>query len=145
MNKPLLPPLASVLKGEKPIALTEGFQPGDLLHLLADVVGRPAGTVLPVLGYCLCVDAQGQPYALRAYVPLSPAFATTYAGREAARFPEPGQQERWLGGVQLYFTELDLTDHAHELRLERIGGGILIAMYPTAQHVHRSITLRKAS
>ena len=138
MDKPLLPPLASALKGEKPISLLDGFQPGDLLHLLAEVVGRPAGTVLPVLGYCLCVDAQGQPYALRAYVPLSPAFATTYAGREAARFPEPGQQERWLGGVQMYFTEVDMTDHAHELRLERRREALVIAMYPERQQLRRA-------
>lgn len=136
MEKPLLPLLASALKGEKPILLTEGLLPGDLLHLKAEVAGRPKGTVLPVLGYCLCLDAQGQPYALRAYVPLCPAQATTYAGREAARFPEPGQQERWLGSVQLFFTELDLTDHAHELALERRREGLLIQMYPERQQ-HR--------
>lgn len=133
MEKPLLPPLASALKGEPPIPLTEGLREGDLLHLLAEVAGRPQGTVLPVLGYCLCVDAQGQPHALRAYVPVCPAFATTYAGREAARFPEPGQQERWLGGVQMRFSEIDLTDHAHELALERRREGLVIAMYPARQ------------
>jgi hypothetical protein len=138
VNKPLLPALPSALKGEKPISLTEGFQPGDLLHLLAELVGRPTGTVLPVLGYCLCRDAQGQPYALRAYVPLCPAFATTYAGREAARFPEPGQVERWLGGVQMYFTELDLTDHAHELKLERRREALVIQMYPERQAMRRA-------
>jgi hypothetical protein len=57
MEKPLLPPLASALKGEKPLSLVEGFREGDLLHLKAEVAGRPKGTVLPVLGYCLCVDA----------------------------------------------------------------------------------------
>ena len=134
MEKPLLPPLASALKGEKPILLAEGFLPGDLLHLRSEVVGRPAGTVLPVLGYCLCVDAQGQPYALRAYVPLCPGGATTYAGREAARFPEPGQRERWLGGVPMYpFTELDITDHAHELAVERQREAIVVQMYPDRQ------------
>lgn len=136
MEKSLLPPLRSFLKGEPPIPLTEGLREGDLLHLLAPVAGRPKGTVLPVLGYCLCVDAQGQPYALRAYVPICPAYATTYAGREAARFPEPGQQERWLGGVQMRFSEIDLTDHAHELRLERRREGLVIAMYPERQQ-HR--------
>ncbi|RZK44855.1 MAG: hypothetical protein EOO61_02290, partial [Hymenobacter sp.] len=130
MEKPLLPPLRSALKGEKPILLTDGLLEGDLLHLKAPVAGRPTGTVLPVLGYCLCVDAQGQPYALRAYVPLCPEYATTYAGREAARFPEPGQRERWLGSIQLYFSEIDLTDHAHELALERRREGLVIAMYP---------------
>jgi hypothetical protein len=133
MEKPLLPPLASALKGEKPLSLVEGFREGDLLHLKAEVAGRPKGTVLPVLGYCLCIDAQGQPYALRAYVPLCPAFATTYAGREAARFPEPNQRERWLGGVQMRFTEVDLTDHAHELALERRREGLVIQMYPDRQ------------
>ncbi|MGI4867830.1 MAG: hypothetical protein ACRYFZ_28190 [Janthinobacterium lividum] len=140
MEKPLLPPLVSALKGEKPIPLTEGLLEGDLLHLKAPVAGRPKGTVLPVLGYCLCVDAQGQPYALRAYVPLCPEYATTYAGREAARFPEPGQRERWLGGIQLYFSEIDLTDHAHELALERRREALVIAMYP-----ERERELRRAA
>jgi hypothetical protein len=133
MEKPLLPPLPSALKGEKPIPLTEGLLEGDLLHFKAPVAGRPKGTVLPVLGYCLCVDAQGQPYALRAYVPLCPEYATTYAGREAARFPEPNQRERWLGSIQLYFSEIDLTDHAHELALERRREALVIAMYPERQ------------
>lgn len=136
MDKPLLPPLPSALKGEKPICLTDGFREGDLLHLKAEVAGRPKGTVLPVLGYCLCLDAQGQVHALRAYVPLCPGYATTYAGREAARFPEPNQRERWLGSIQLYFSELDLTDHAHELALERRREGLVIAMYPERQQ-HR--------
>ena len=119
MEKSLLPLLASALKGEKPFSLTNGFREGDLLHLTADLIGCFKGTVLPVLGYCLCFDAQGQPYSLRAYVPVCPVGATTYAHREAVRFPEFGQCERWLGGVQMRFTELDLTDHAHELALER--------------------------
>lgn len=138
MEKSLLPPLRSFVKGEPPIPLTEGLREGDLLHLLAPVAGRPKGTVLPVLGYCLCVDAQGQPYALRAYVPICPEYATTYAGREAARFPEPGQQERWLGGVQMRFSEIDLTDHAHEIRLERRREGLVIAMYPERQQLRRA-------
>jgi hypothetical protein len=138
MEKSLLPPLPSALKGEKPIPLTEGLLEGDMLHFKAPVAGRPKGTVLPVLGYCLCVDAQGQPYALRAYVPLCPEYATTYAGREAARFPEPNQRERWLGGIQLYFSEIDLTDHAHELALERRREGLVIAMYPERQQLRRA-------
>lgn len=133
MDKPLLPALPSAVPGEKPIALADGFEPGDLLHLQAELVGRPAGTVLPVLGYCLCLDGQGQPYALRAYLPLSPAFATTYGGREAVRFPEPGQQERWFNGVQMFFTELDITDHAHELLLERRREALVVQMYPERQ------------
>ena len=140
MEKSLLPPLPSALKGEKPIPLTEGLLEGDLLHFKAPIAGRPQGTVLPVLGYCLCLDAQGQPYALRAYVPLCPEYATTYAGREAVRFPEPNQRERWLGGIQLYFSELDLTDHAHELALERRREGLVIAMYP-----ERERELRRAA
>jgi hypothetical protein len=138
MEKSLLPALASALKGEKPILLTEGLLEGDLLHCKAPVAGRPKGTVLPVLGYCLCVDAQGQPYALRAYVPLCPEYATTYAGREAARFPEPNQRERWLGSIQLYFSEIDLTDHAHELALERRREGLVIAMYPERHQLRRA-------
>ncbi len=133
MEKPLLPLLASALKGEKPLSLAEGFAEGDLLHLKAPLLGLPKGTVLPVLGYCLYVDAQGQPYALRAYVPLSPEGGTTYAGREAARFPEPGQRERWL---QRRFSELDITDHAHELAIERRREALVVQMYPERQQ-HR--------
>lgn len=133
MDKPLLPLLLSALKGEKPISLLDGLREGDLLHLLSALLGWPKGTVLPILGYCLCVDAQGQPYALRAYLPLSTVQGTTYAGREAARFPEPGQQERWFGGVQMRFTELDLTDHADELRLERRREALVVQMYPARQ------------
>lgn len=133
MDKPLLPALPSAVRGEKPIAVTDGFKLGDLLHLLSMLMGWPKGTVLPILGYCLCVDGQGQPYALRAYVPLSPQQGTTYAGREAARFPEPGQQERWFEGVHMRFTELDITDHAHELLLERRREALVIQMYPERQ------------
>ena len=44
MEKPLLPPLASALKGEKPLSLAEGFAEGDLLHLKAPLLGRPKGS-----------------------------------------------------------------------------------------------------
>jgi len=136
MRNSLLPLLLSALKGEKPIPLLDGLREGDLLHLLSHLLGWPKGTVLPVLGYCLCFDAQGQPYALRVYLPLSSVQGTTYAGREAARFPEPRQQERWFGGIQMRFTELDLTDHAHELALERRREALVIQMYPERQQ-HR--------
>jgi hypothetical protein len=138
MEKPLLPLLVSALKGEKPVSLTQGLLPGDLVHLLGTLLGWPKGTILQALGYCLCFDAQGHPYALRIYVPLSPAHGTTYAAREAARFPEPGQQECWFAGVQMRFTEIDLTDHAHELALERRREGLVIQMYPERQQ-HRLV------
>jgi hypothetical protein len=139
MDKPLLPALPSAVRGEKPIALFDGgFLPGDLVHVKADLSGWPANTVLPVLGQNACYDAQGHIWRLVAYLPLSRAFATTYAGRDAARFPEPGQRESWFSGVQMYFTELDITDHAHELALERRREAMVIQLYPERQQRRRA-------
>lgn len=81
--KPLIPPLGSPTNKRAKLDVSEGFKEGDLLHLAAPVLGYPAGTVLPVLGYCRDEDVDGTPYCLRAYVP---GKGTTYAGRQASRF-----------------------------------------------------------
>lgn len=125
-----LPALRSALLPNHSYSLTDGFVDGDLLHLLAEVARRPAGTVLPILGQCQCFDAQGKPWRLLAYVPASPLDCTTYAGRQASRFPEVGQVERWFAGVQMRFTEIDITDYADELAIERHQEGIVVQMWP---------------
>jgi hypothetical protein len=144
-NFNMLPPLRGALDPKERFDLSEGPHEDDLVHLLAEVAGRPAGTIWTPLGFCLCCDEAGQPYQLRLYVPLSPGHATTYAGREASRFPVPGQVERWFRGVHMRFTEVDVTDYADSLALERISGGIVVPMYPTTQHARRSVGLRKAA
>ncbi|MGI4871361.1 MAG: hypothetical protein ACRYFX_09300 [Janthinobacterium lividum] len=137
MDKPLLPFLKGALTPKVPYSVEDGFRTGDLLHLLAEVAGRPAGTVLPVLGQCRCPDAHGRAWRLLAYVPASPTDCTTYAGRQASRFPEAGQVERWFAGVQMRFTEIDITDWADSLALERQTEAIVIQMYPTHRQAER--------
>lgn len=144
MDKSLIPPLRSALEPQHTFSLADGFVDGDLLHLLAEVAHRPAGTVLPVLGQCACYDATGQLWRLLAYVPASPLDCTTYAGRQASRFPEAGQLERWFAGVQMRFTEIDITDSAEALAVERHQEAIVIQMYPTTRTA-RPALLRKAA
>lgn len=142
MEKTLLPPLRSALEPKLTYDMATGFCEGDLLHLLSAVARRPAGTVLPVLGQCLCLDASGLAWRLLAYVPASPQDCTTYAGRTASRFPEAGQQERWFAGVHLVFTEIDITDSAEALAVERHQQAIVVQMYPSHRQAR---SLRKAA
>jgi hypothetical protein len=124
---PLIPSLPCSDRAREKHLVADGFRDGDLLYLLAGIGDWPAGTVLPVLGFCVCHDVNYQPYALRAYVP---GRATTYSGREAARFPAALQTEMWLGSIPMYFTEIDITDHADALALRRISEAVVIEMYP---------------
>ena len=133
MDKPLLPFLKGALNPKLPYSVEDGFQEGDLLHLLGEVAGRPAGTVWPVLGQCRCCDPAGHCWRLLAYVPASASDCTTYFGRTASRFPEAGQLERWFAGVQMRFTEIDITDWAESLALERQTEAVVIQMYPPHQ------------
>lgn len=142
MDKPLLPFVRSALSPKDLFSLVHGLQAGDLFHLLQGVACRPAGTVLPVLGQNRCLDRQGRTWRLVAYVPASPLDCTTYAGRQAARFPEEGQQETWFEGVHLRFTEIDLTDYAEAIALERQTEAIVIQMYPANR---QASSLRKAA
>lgn len=141
MDASLIPPLRSALAPKEFFTLST-FLDGDLIHLLAEVARRPAGTVLPVLGQNACYDAKGNLWRLLAYVPASPEECTTYAGRQAARFPEAGQLERWFGGVHLVFTEIDITDSAEGLALERRTEALVIPMYPAGQ---QATALHKAA
>ena len=119
----LLPELPNILASFQPIptySVATGFEIADALHLLSHLAGHRQGDVLEVLGYCLSFDEQGQPYALLAYVRPSATECVTFTERQAARFPEAGQQERWLSNERpLLLTEIDITDHADALALER--------------------------
>ena len=135
----LIPLLASPGKKKPDLSIAGGFTDGDLLHLTGPVLDFPKGTVLPVLGYCIDEEVDGTPYCVRAYVP---GRGTTFAGRQASRFRTALQREVWFGGVRpLFLTEIDVTDHAEALRLERIVEAVVIPMYD-----YRGLdTLRKAA
>ena len=123
----LIPLLASPGKKKPDLAVSAGFTETDLLHLTGPVLDFPKGTVLPVLGYCIDEEVDGTPYCVRAYVP---GRGTTFAGRQASRFRTALQREVWFGGIRpLFFTEIDVTDHAEALRLERVVEAVVIPMY----------------
>jgi hypothetical protein len=48
------------------------------------------------------------------------AHAVAYTEREARRYATANQREQWFGSVLMYLTEIDLTDYADCLRLERL-------------------------
>lgn len=102
--------------------LATDLQPGDQLHLTAPILGLPKGSVQAIYGYCVHTDAQGQAYAVTAYVrPTSlGAAVVAFTERDARRYPTENQQERWFGEYLMYLTEIDLTDYADCLRLERL-------------------------
>jgi hypothetical protein len=124
MDKPLIPALPSALPGQRNLTfdLSAGFEPGDKLHIISKAIaGHVVGSVVPVLGQCLSRETPTEaPYALVAYVPVSPTICTSYMERSAAHFEVDQHIERWFGGVQLYFAEVDVTDHAEGLALERM-------------------------
>ena len=95
------------------------LQGGDQLHFTAPVLGFKRGSVQPIFGYCVYTDEQGQVYAVTAYV-RGGEHAVPYTEREARRYPAANQREQWFGSVLMYLTEVDLTDYADCLRLERL-------------------------
>ena len=127
----LIPTLADLFNKRLRHPITD-LQAGDNLHLGAPILGFPKGHAVPVYGYCVQYDAQGRPYAVTAYVrPLSlNEHAVGYAQREAARYPSANQQEQWFGAVLLYLTEIDLTDYADCLRLERLPSRLADLLQP---------------
>lgn len=135
---PLIPTLPDVACKRTRHSITD-LQDGDLLHVRADIPAADGttlfkkGTILPVLGFVRCDDLSGLPFLIRAYVP---GHGTTLEARDARRFPTALQQEV-LFAFPKQLTELDLTDHADALALERHVGAKIIAMYPTPGHVYR--------
>jgi hypothetical protein len=118
---PLVPTLADATNKRLRHAATT-LQPGDQLHLTAPILGFPKGCVRAIYGYCVHSDAQGHAYAVTAYVrPFDlGACVVAFAERDARRYPTTNQQECWFGEVLMYLTEIDLTDYADCLRLERL-------------------------
>jgi hypothetical protein len=123
MDKPLIPALRNALPGQQNliIEMSPGFEQTDKLHVINETVaGHLAGSVVPILGQCISRETPtSPPYALVAYVPVSPTVCIAYAERSAAHFEADQHIERWFSGVQLYFAEIDITDYAESLALER--------------------------
>ncbi|TVT43091.1 hypothetical protein FNT36_03090 [Hymenobacter setariae] len=114
------------------------LQGGDQLHFTAPVLGFPKGGVQAIYGYCVYTDEQGQAYAVTAYV-RGGQHAVAYTDREARRYPTANQREQWFGSVLMYLTEIDLTDYADCLRLERLSERVT-PLLPAA-----TITYRQAA
>lgn len=120
---PLVPALTDLFN-KRVRHLATDLQPGDQLHFTAPILGFARGTVHALYGYCVHFDAQGQPYAVTGYINGGPQ-AVPYTEREARRYPTAGQHEQWFGSVLMYLTEIDLTDYADCLRLERLSTRVL--------------------
>jgi hypothetical protein len=131
-SAPLVPTLADLFNKRVRHAITD-LLPGDALHFTAPVLGFPKGRKVFIHGYCTQYDTQGHAYAVTAYVrPLAIGEHTlAYAEREACRYPTDNQQEQWFGSVLMYLTEIDLTDYADCLRLERLNER-LVPLVPAA-------------
>jgi hypothetical protein len=114
----LVPTLPDVVNRRRKHVITD-LQGGDQLHFTAAILGFPKGSVQGIYGYCTYTDEQGQVYAVTAYV-RGGTHAVAYTEREARRYPTANQHEQWFGAVLMYLTEIDLTDYADCLRLERL-------------------------
>jgi hypothetical protein len=130
----LVPTLPDILNRRRKHEVTD-LRPGDQLHLTAAILGFPKGTILPLYGYCVHTEDNGQPYAVRAYVrPTSlSSFTVPFSDRDARRYPAPTQREQWFGATLLYLTEIDLTDYADCLRLERLSQRVLPLLPATTE------------
>lgn len=120
---PLVPTLADVFNKRVRHTVTD-LRGGDQLHLTAPVAGFPKGSVHGIYGYCTYTDEQGQVYAVTAYV-RGGSQAVAYTDRAARRYATANQHEQWFGSVLMYLTEIDLTDYADCLRLERLSDRVL--------------------
>lgn len=131
----LLPTLPDVLNRRRQHAVTD-LQPGDQLHLTAPILGFARGRVLGIHGYCVHTDECGRPYAVRAYVRADEARgqAVAFSQRDARRHPTTGQRERWFGAVLMYMVEIDLTDYADCLRLERLSDRVMPLILNEVSH-----------
>lgn len=117
----LVPTLADLFNKRVRHAITD-LRAGDSLHTTAPMLGFPRGRKVDVYGYCTQYDTDGRPYAVTAYVrPFALGQHTVaYGQREASRYPAHHQTEQWFGSVLMYLTEIDLTEYADCLRLERL-------------------------
>ncbi|MBG8556187.1 hypothetical protein [Hymenobacter guriensis] len=134
-SAPLVPRLSCARRTHGKFDILSGFHPTDRLHITSPIEGFDAGTILPVLGFCLCFDAEGNTYAVRAYVS---GYGITAAGREAVRFPTAFQQEEIFADLPQFITELDMTECADAVCLERLHEAVIIPMYPSAEHMRKA-------
>lgn len=128
----LLPTLPDLFNKRVRHPLTT-LQPGDSLHLTAAVCGFPKGRKVSIYGFCVQFDTQGDAIGVTAYVrPDSLSeHAVAYSERDAQRYPTANQREQWFGSVLMYLTEIDLTDYADCLRLERLNERVAMALSDT--------------
>ncbi|MCC3156467.1 hypothetical protein LJ737_04415 [Hymenobacter sp. 15J16-1T3B] len=132
---PLVPMLADVRARAHKHDPALGFRDSDLLHIIRNCEDRSAGQVLPVLGYCICFGVNQEAYAVRVYVP---GRQTTSAGREALRFPTALETEVLFVPLPAFITEIDVTDSAHCLALERVHEAVVIPMYASQTALQRA-------
>lgn len=129
-------PLTSFDKDKK--CQAAALREGDLLHLKAEVLGFPKGEVLPVYGCCVSLDADtGEPYRVVAYV-RGGSESIGYAERDFAKYPSAENTESWFGSFLLFLTEIDLTDYADSLRLERRAVAAELPLSSAIEVSHRS-------
>ncbi|MGI4862397.1 MAG: hypothetical protein ACRYFZ_00625 [Janthinobacterium lividum] len=136
----LLPTLPDLFNKRVRHLITD-LQAGDNLHPTSKLLGFPKGYTLPIYGYCALYDADGQPYQVRAYVrPLSFEQKGVVASseREAVRFRFDNQREVWFGERLMYLLEIDLTDHADCLRLERLPERVLALLPGTSTYYRQA-------
>lgn len=136
----LLPTLPDALrpkdkKAAHPINTLRG---GDQLHTTAAILGLNKGMALPVAGCCTTVSLDGQVVNVVAYVlPLSTkAQAVAFTERDYRRFPCALYRETWFGTPPVSLVEIDLTDYADCLRLERQPEPLARLLYPDVEYSH---------
>ena len=122
----LVPTLADAVNKRVRHTATD-LQPGDQLHLTAPILGFPRGITRAIYGYCVQADEQGCAYRVTAYVQALALGGHTvaFSERDARRYPATNQQERWFGERLMYLIEIDLTEYADCLRLERLSERVL--------------------
>lgn len=126
---PLVPTLPDVADKRLRHQLAD-LRGGDQFHFTARALGFPKGAVVPAYGKCVYYDPEtGQPYAVTAYV-RGGSEAVPYAERQAVKYRTAHQKEQWFGSVLLFLTEIDLTDYADVLRLERVAEPLAQLLYP---------------
>jgi hypothetical protein len=122
-SPPPLPLLPDALrpKDKKAARSIAELQAGDQLHLTAAVLGLPKGSVLPIAGLCRTVTPDGHTVNVVAYVLPRATTAQTalFTERDYYRFPCALYQEVWFGTPPVVLVEIDLTDYADCIRLER--------------------------
>ena len=136
----LVPTLPDIVNRRRKHSVTD-LQPGDQLHTTAPILGFARGRVLPIYGYCVHTDDNGQDYAVRAYVRADEArgHAVGFSQRDARLRPTTGQREVWFGSVLMYMVEVDLTDYADCLRLERLSERVLPLLAPAEVEYSHSL------